>query len=138
MQIKLLTHTPYIESLVATAMLTTTSSVPPAIFFERLKKNPEQVKKIVSRLEIQHGSILEHNSLVWQVEANQEEILKILLECVFFNFTRLGATNWLLSCNLRTLVEYFFFSPNEFSRLLLDSMKHVAPTIYSSTRRGEK
>jgi hypothetical protein len=105
-KLELLFHTPEVETMIATAMLTTTSGVRPSTLFNRLKNNPEKTKRAVRKLELQHGSILEHNSFTWSLEATEGEVLRIILENRFFTFTPISESKWLVSANLRTILEY--------------------------------
>jgi hypothetical protein len=114
-------------------MLTTTSGASPSSLFHRLSANQAKVAEILGRIEVQHGSILEHNRLNWFLEADEGEILKILLLNRFFTVTRLGSDRWLLSANLRTVLEYQV-EGNEFSVLLMASIENLAPLIYASGR----
>ena len=91
MRLTLIAHTPDPEAMIAAAMLTTTSSAKPTTIYERLQANPEKVNDIISRLEAQHGSILEHNRLVWILEADENLVLDTLLKNKFFTFTGSGA-----------------------------------------------
>jgi len=79
---------------------------------------------------VQHGSILEHNRLDWLLEAGESEVLKILLANKFFTLTRLVSNEWLMSANLRTVLECQT-EKNDFSKLLLESIKNVAPSVYA-------
>ncbi len=134
MNLRLLASTPAVETIIATAMLTTTSGVAPSTLFHRLSTNPEKVAEVVERLEVQHGSILEHNRLNWFLEASEGEVLKILLTNRFFTFTRLSSNRWLVSANLRTVLESQAMG-GDFSKLLLESISNVAPSIYTFARR---
>jgi hypothetical protein len=133
LKLRLLTSTPAVETLIATAMLTTTSGASPSSLFHRLSNNQAKVAEIVGRIEVQHGSILEHNRLNWFLEAEEGEILKILLMNKFFTITRLGSNRWLLSANLRTVLEYQAVG-DEFSGLLMASIENLAPSIYAYGR----
>ena len=106
MRLGLVTHTTDIEVMIATAVLTTTSKSKPSALFRRLKKDPERVAKILGRIEVQHGSVLDHNRLCWRMEASDTEVLEVLLRNRFFSFTRLDGSDWLLSSNLRTAIRY--------------------------------
>ncbi len=134
MNLRLLASTPAVETIIATAMLTTTSGVAPSTLFHRLSTNPEKVAEVVERLEVQHGSILEHNRLNWFLEASEGEVLKILLTNRFFTFTRLSSNRWLVSANLRTVLESQAMG-DDFYKLLLESISNVAPSIYTFARR---
>jgi len=134
MKLELLSHTSNLESLVATAMLTTSSGALPSILYKRMIENPSKTKEVVGRLEVQHGSILEHNRIVWRLTEKDSEVLKTLLDCRFFNISRLGEDDWLLSANLRTVVEYSESHSDEFSDALVESIKDIAPTVYQFSR----
>lgn len=135
LNLELVAHTPDVETLVATAMLTTTSGARPSNLYQRLLENPEKVEEVVGRLEVQHGSILEHNRLCWRVEATETEVLETLLRCRFFSFTRLGGSSWIMSANLRTVVEYAQSCEDGFGEALVESIKGIAPTVYGFVRR---
>lgn len=134
MKLRLLASTPNVDALIATAMLTTTSGATPSSLYNRLSANPTKVSEILGRLEVQHGSILEHNKLDWLLEASESEVLKILLANRFFAFTRLGSNQWLVSANLRAVVEYAS-EGGEFTELLLESIKVRWPQVYAFGRR---
>jgi len=135
MKLRLIAHSPNIETMIATSMLTTTSGAMPSTLYNRLLAKPEKVADIVGRIEVQHGNILEHNRLVWRLEATRDEVLSIMLGSRFFNITETGKDQWAVSSNLRTLVEYHQVHSDEFSDLLVDSIKEVAPQIYGFIRR---
>ena len=133
MKLRLLASTPAVETLIATAMLTTTSGATPSTLFHKLYANSGKVIDIVKRLEVQHGSIMEHNRLSWLLEAEETEVLKVLLRNKFFTFTRLGSRSWLVSADLRTIIEYCV-DGDEFGELLMDSLAIVAPTVKVNER----
>ena len=135
MKLRLLASTPNVDALIATAMLTTTSGAAPSNLFHRLSANPAKVAEIVGRLEVQHGSILEHNRLNWLLEAGENEVLKVLLINRFFTFTRFGSNQWLVSANLRAVIEYAA-EGDEFGNLLLESIRERLPSVYAFGRRG--
>ena len=135
MKLRLIAHSPNIETMIATSMLTTTSGAMPSTLYNRLLAKPEKVADIVGRIEVQHGNILEHNRLVWRLEATRDEVLSILLGSKFFNITEAGENQWAVSSNLRTLVEYHQAQRDEFSEKLVESIKEAAPQIYSFIRR---
>jgi hypothetical protein len=136
LKLRLLASTPNVETLIATAMLTTTSGAAPSNLYHRLSANPLKVAEIVGRLEVQHGSIVEHNRLNWLLEAGEGEVLKILLANRFFTFTRFGSNQWLVSANLRAVVEYAA-ERDEFGELLMESIKERLPSVYAFGRRGK-
>ena len=135
MKLHLVAHSPNIETVIATSMLTTTSGALPSILFNRLLVNPQKVKEVIGRIEVQHGNILEHNRLVWKLEANADEVLDIMLRSRFFNITKVSEGHWVVSGNLRTIVEYNRANENEFSEQLIESIKEITPNIYKFIRR---
>lgn len=137
MKLKLVAHTPDVETLIATAMLTTTSGAKPSTLFSRLQKRREKVGEIVGRVEAQHGSILEHNRLDWVVEATESEILDILLDNRFYSVSELGTGRWLMSANVRTVVETSSAREDEFTAALMKSLAEVAPTLRECLGRGQ-
>jgi len=134
LKLRLLASTSSVDTLIATAMLTTTSGAAPSNLYHRLSTNPGKVEEIVGRLEVQHGSIIEHNRLDWLLEAEEGNVLKVLLTNRFFTFTRLGSNQWLVSANLRAVVEYAV-EGGEFAELLLESIKEKWPQVHAFGRR---
>ena len=135
MKLHLVAYSPNIETIIATSMLTTTSGALHSILFNRLLDNPQKVNDVIGRIEVQHGNILEHNRLIWKLEANTDEVLDIILRSRFFNITRVSEGNWVVSGNLRTVVEYKIANENEFSEQLVQSIKEITPNIYKFIRR---
>lgn len=134
MKIDLITHTTDADVIIATAVLTTTSRSRPSTLFKRLQKDPERVADILGRIEVQHGSILDHNRLCWRVEASDNEVLGVLLKHRFFSFTRLVGNRWLMSSNLRTAVRYIQDYDDSFSETLVDTIPGCLATILSKIR----
>ncbi len=135
MKLTLIASTPEVDTLIATAMLTTTSGAAPSNLYHKLSTNPERVKDIVGRLEVQHGSILEHNRLDWLLEASEGEVLRVLLTNRFFRFTQLGSSRWLVSANIRTVIEYAA-EGGEFAEMALDSIKDRWPQVHAFGRHN--
>lgn len=131
MKLTLIAHTPNIETMIATSMLTTTSGALPSTLYYRLQQKPGKVKDIVGRVEVQHGNILEHNRLVWELEATNNKVLDIMLKTKFLNITRLDESKWLVSGSLRSIIDYADKNKDEFSKKTIKTMKTVAPTIHS-------
>ena len=136
MKLEFLTHTPHIEALIAVSMLTTTTGDKPSKIFNRLKARSEQVSKILNRLETQHGSILEHNRVVWLLEVSEREVLDLLLSSKFFNITELGEGRWLISANVRTVVELLSLKSGLFCKELACTLEKISPTLYKGISRG--
>ena len=135
MRIELVAYTPDVEVMVAVSMLTTTSGAQPCTLHERLRANPGRAEEVVGRLEVQHGNVLEHNRLVWLVEATRDEVLNVMLDTRFLSFTGLGGDRWIMSGNLRAVAEYAEQRDTEFIRRLVDSIRDVAPNIHAFIRR---
>jgi hypothetical protein len=129
LRLELVSHTTDINAIIATAVLTTTSKSNPTTLFRRLKENPERVARVLSRIEVQHGSILEHNRLCWRFEASDDEVLEILLKHRFLSFTRLDGSSWLVSSNFRTVVRYIQENDDRFSRALMASIPESLATV---------
>jgi len=129
-KLSLIAHSPDVETLIATSMLTTTSGAAPSTLYDRLRSRPVKVADVVSRASVQHGNILEHNRFIWRLEASRDEVLEILLRSKYFNVTEASPGVWVLSCSLRTIAEYHQTHPDRFSRALLESIKEAVPHIY--------
>jgi len=138
MKLQLVAHTSDIETMIAVSMLTTTSGAMPSTLYNRLMVNSEKVQEIVGRVEVQHGNILEHNRLVWRLEASSDEVLGIMLRSKFFNISEAGDGVWALSGNLRTLVEYHQAHHDDLSEQLVESIKEAAPQVYNFIRRSTR
>ncbi len=130
MKLELVAQTPNVETMIATSMLTTTSGAKPSTLYDRLLCKPEKVREVVGRAEVQHGNILEHNRLVWMLEATGDEVLEATLHTRFLTFTRLGETRWLVSGNLRAVVEYAQQRKTPLTDALAASVKDVAPDVH--------
>jgi hypothetical protein len=130
LRLDLVACTPGVERLVATAMLTTTSGARPSALFRGLADRPERVAEVVGGLEAQHGSVLEHNRLTWLLEASGEEVLELLLGSRYLQVSRLGGGRWLLSGNLRSVLELAERGGGELTDALVRSIGDVAPTLY--------
>jgi len=130
MKLELIEFTPHLEEIVAVAVLTTTAGSTPSRLFRRATKNPDRVKAILKGLQLQHGSVLEHNRVDWLLDASDGEVLHLLLKSKFFNLTNLKEGVWLLSANLRTIIEFVTAEKGPIRDALLNSMKTLAPNMY--------
>ena len=137
MKLELVAYTPYVETLIATAMLTTTSGAKPSTLFNRIRENPKKIRETIGRLETQHGSILEHSMINWIMEATDEEALDILLENKFYKIARIRTRRWLVSANLRTVIETLKLREDPFSEALFYSLEEVAPTLHGCIGSGK-
>ncbi len=129
MRLRLLSYTQDIEVIIATALLTTSTPSNPIDIYRRLLRDPEKLRAILNRVELHHGSLLEHNQLCWLLEASKDEVLEILMKSHFFYVTPLGGSNWLLSSNLRTALRYVQRHRDAFSEALMETMRVVVPKL---------
>jgi hypothetical protein len=136
-KLELICHTPDVETLIATAMFTTTSGAQPSTLYKLMKNDPKKARRAVGRLELQHGSILEHNRFTWTLEATEGEVLGIMLENRFFNFTPIGENKWIMSANLRAILEYSEKKRDVFGDALVDSVRELAPSLKALKGRKE-
>ena len=138
MKLRLVAHSPEIETTIATSMKTTTSGAMPSTLFHRFKDRPKKVTDIVDRVELQHGNILEHNRLVWSLEAPRGRVLDIMLRTKFLNFTELGDDRWVVSGNLRSVIELHRAHRDDFTVALVETIQEASPKIYDFVRRGNE
>ncbi len=138
MKLRLVAHSPEIETTIATSMKTTTSGAMPSTLFNQFKDRPEKVTDIVGRVELQHGNILEHNRLVWSLEAPRGRVLDIMLRTKFLNFTELGDDRWVVSGNLRSVIELYRAHRDDFTVVLVETIQEASPRIYDFIRRGDE
>ena len=138
MKLRLVSHSPDIETTIATSMKPTTSGAMPSTLFNRFKDRPEKVEDIVGRIELQHGNILEHNRLVWSLEAPRDMVLDVMLRTKYLNFTKLGNDRWVVSGNLRSVIELHITHRDDFTETLVETIMEASPRIYDFIRRSEK
>ena len=135
MELRLITFTTNLEPIIASAVLTTTSGSQPSVLFSRMIDNPEKVAEIIQRIELQHGSIFEHNRFIWIAEAEGSEVLSVILRNRYFTITRLDSNRWLVSGNLRSIIEYLENEDDEFSKSIIVSLRESAQFVYNIVRR---
>ena len=122
---------PEVETVIATAMLTTSSRRRPQEIFEDLRGRPDKVEKLLRKMILKHGSVLEHNRLIFLAEGDEREILKLLLKDRFFDVSRLGGGKWLLSCNLRTLISALMDDlPGQVKEAFSEALKKASPVLW--------
>ena len=133
MELKLIASTPDVERLIATAVLTTCSRKTPQEIYEALGERREKVEKMMNEIILKHGSVLEHNRLVFLAEAEDGEVLELLLANRFVEATRLEPGRWLLSFNLRvalSLLKHDGDLPEGVREGLAEALRAVASTLY--------
>ncbi len=91
----------------------------------------------MNRVELHHGSLLEHNQLCWLMEASKEEVLELLMKSRFFYVTPLGDSRWLLSSNLRTALRYAQRHKDGLSEALMETIRDVAPNILEGLEEAQ-
>jgi len=135
MKLEIISKTADMERLIVTSVLTTTSGKKPSRLFNELETNPNKVKKILRKLEVQHGSVLDHNILCMHLYGRESEVLDILLKSSYFSITKIENDEWIISSNLRTIIRYIQNYDDEFSRKLYDIVKTVTPNINLNVAR---
>src|SRR5437867_10172183 len=66
----------------------------------------ERITGLLKRsLELGHYDILEHNSITWLVEAGEKDVLSLMNSSKFFEKSRVDEERWIVTRNLRVLVE---------------------------------
>ncbi len=95
--------------------------------------DPERISGLLKRaLELGHYDILEHNSITWLTEASEEEILTLLNSSKFIETSRLDEKRWLITTNLRVLVELARGDKQStMTRELVSSLTIAAPNVSS-------
>ncbi len=91
----------------------------------------ERVGGLLKRaLELGHYDILEHNSITWLAEAEEKDILSLLDTSKFFETSRLDEKRWLITTNLRVVVELARKGPQQsLTRELVASLGTAAPNV---------
>ena len=91
----------------------------------------DRVSGLLKRsLELGHYDILEHNSITWLVEAPEKDILSLLDSSKFFETSRIDEERWIVSTNLRVLVEMArATNSSSLSNELVGTLNAAAPTI---------
>lgn len=137
MRLRLISYTPDIETIIATALLTTSNPSSPLEIYRRLSGDPERVRALLDRVELHHGTLLEHNKLCWLLEASKDEVLELLIKRHYFYATPLGESRWLLSSNLRMALTYAQRYRDQFSEALIETLRDVVPNLIMSLGRGQ-
>ena len=93
----------------------------------------ERVAGLLKRaLELGHYDILEHNSITWLADAEESEILTLLNSSKFFETSRIDEKRWLITTNLRVLVEIARgINHSSLTKELVSTLDTAAPSIAS-------
>jgi hypothetical protein len=90
-------------------------------------------------LELGHYDILEHNSITWLVQADEKDILSLLNSSKFFETSRIDEERWVVTTNLRVLVELTRSKhPTWLTKELLATLDTAAPNIASALTQPVK
>lgn len=116
MGVRLLAYEPDLEKVCAAAMRSCYSPHPGYELFNHTSHgktlegekifDAERIGGLLRRaLELGHYDILEHNSITWLAEVDEKEILSLMESSKFFEASQIDERRWLISTNLRVLVE---------------------------------
>ena len=84
-------------------------------------------------LELGHYDILEHNSITWLVEAGEKDVLSLMNSSKFFETSRVDEERWIVTTNLRVLVELARAkNPTLLNKELVSTLNSAAPNIASA------
>lgn len=91
----------------------------------------DRITSLLKRsLELGHYDILEHNSITWLVEAGEEDILSLMNASKFFETSRVDEKRWIVTTNLRVLVELARSKkPGPLGMELVSTLTTAAPNI---------
>ena len=144
MRVQLVSFEPDLERVCAAAMrscysphpgyqLFTYTSPDKALEGEKVF-DQERINGLLKRsLELGHYDILEHNSITWLVQANEKDILSLMNSSKFFETSRVDEERWIVTTNLRVLVELARAkNPTPLIRELVTTLNAAAPNIASS------
>jgi hypothetical protein len=94
----------------------------------------ERIGGLLKRaLELGHYDILEHNSITWLVEADEKEILFLMESSKFFETSQIDERRWLITTNLRVLVELArSINHVPLTKELVATLNQAAPIIASA------
>ena len=116
MGVRLLAYEPDLERVCAAAMRSCYSPHPGYELFNHISQekvlegekvfDAERIGGLLRRaLELGHYDILEHNSITWLAEVDEKEILSLMESSKFFETSQIDEKRWVVSTNLRVLVE---------------------------------
>jgi len=144
MRVRLVGYEPDLERVCAAAMRSCYSPHPGYELFTHTSQDKvldgekifdaERIGGLLKRaLELGHYDILEHNSITWLVEADEKEILFLMESSKFFETSQIDEQRWLITTNLRVLVE-LARGTNDLSltRELVATLNKAAPIIASA------
>lgn len=91
----------------------------------------DRIRGLLKRsVELGHYDILEHNSITWLVEATEKDILNLVNSSKFFETSKVDDKRWILTTNLRVLVELSLkHDLHPLAKKLLGTLDSIAPNI---------
>jgi len=144
MHVRLVAYEPDLERVCAAAMRSCYSPHPGYELFTHTSQekvldgekifDAERIGGLLKRaLELGHYDILEHNSITWLAEADEKEILFLMESSKFFETSQIDERRWLITTNLRVLVE-LARSTNHLplTKDLVATLNEAAPIIASA------
>ncbi|HZY47555.1 MAG TPA: FAD-dependent thymidylate synthase, partial [Candidatus Bathyarchaeia archaeon] len=143
-RVRLVAHEPDLERVCAAAMRSCYSPHPGYELFTHTSQenvlegekvfDAERIGGLLRRaLELGHYDILEHNSITWLAEAEEKEILFLMESSKFFETSQIDEKRWLITTNLRVLVELARSANNPpLTKELVATLSDAAPIIGSA------
>jgi hypothetical protein len=144
MRVRLVGYEPDLERVCAAAMRSCYSPHPGYELFTHTSEekvldgekvfDAERIGGLLKRaLELGHYDILEHNSITWLVEADEKEILFLMESSKFFETSQIDERRWLITTNLRVLVELArSINHVPLTKELVATLNQAAPIIASA------
>ena len=144
MNVQLVSFEPDLERVCAAAMRSCYSPYPGYELFAYTSPDKalegekvfdhERILGLLKRsLELGHYDILEHNSITWLVEADEKDILSLMNSSKFFETSRVDEMRWIVTTNLRVLVELARSeNPTALGKELVSTLTTAAPNIASA------
>ncbi len=141
MRVHLVAYEPDLERVCAAAMRSCYSPHPGYQLFTHTSPDKvlegekvfdqERIGGLLKRaLELGHYDILEHNSITWLADAEEKEILSLMESSKFFEASRIDTQHWLLTTNLRVLVELAREGNHQpLAKELVATLPEAAPTV---------
>lgn len=128
MKVKLVAWTPNLDLIAGAAARGCLSKKSAAELLE--SEGKEKLKRSLrTAIERGHYSVLEHNRALWLVEGIEEcEILQLPKKHKFLEISKVG-NDWVLSANLRSVLELAQTEKSELVDKLVESMCKLSPTL---------
>src|SRR5438093_6061509 len=143
-RVRLVGYEPDLERVCAAAMRSCYSPHPGYELFTHTSQDKvldgekifdaERIGGLLKRaLELGHYDILEHNSITWLAEADEKDILFLMESSKFFETSQIDEQRWLITTNLRVLVELARGTNHlPLTKELVGTLSEAAPIIASA------